>query len=459
MKKKTLLTVLFSLSILSLAYAQEELSPLYADIYLEDDERLIEPTSPILGKNLVAHIRYDKRHPKDVVSDLLEKNPNLLKELQLSSIAYFKTLINPLNEYCASEQKEEANDKRIGVVEMAAIPLVVLDPLHGDYIKNVSEMRNNYVEKTDIPNMANIVATKYQKSRYDCNVVKKLNEIENKAKKYLPKRLDRLVDLHNKISSPEAAYPRIQFSINGFTQYVYDELYKLDTTKLSNLLKTIYDAQVEWLDLREKNPIQTRFISHFENKAIAQGFLPRDILLVLAYSTRNMSSLDVQYGYDSHKALILEAYFWKFREIRDVMSEKYFPDIFPDVNMRQNPGIYHYATASLLACEVRLNGFTGAMARIVALGNKIGYKVHKLIGEISGQEGKKSLKKISQTAKKQGFGPGVDAGKHGGKHGLRFCRKFTPKNLWPSKNKISKENLTNSILDDEDLSDEYEDLI
>lgn len=431
MKTWSLLALLLSTG----ALAQESFfSPIEMDLMSPEDERLIEPTSPILGHSLVTKIRQDSRHPELILQDL-KTNPNIKRDLQLSSMAYFKTLVGPLKNYCATEQKEAPDDKAIPVVEMAAIPLHILKPLHPAYKKNLAKLRTNYVElhEGDAEAAALATALAYQQERYNCPVVTKLTTMEAKIKKYLPKRLDRLVDLHGKISSPEAPFPRVQFSVNGFTQYVYNEIFKIEHDRLSRLLKVIYEAQVEWLKNADEGKISNRYFAHFNDKAIQAGYQPREILLVLAYSTRNMPSLDVQYGYDADKALMLETYFWKFHDHRDYATKKYVKDVFPNRVFKTNPGLYHFATSALMACEVRLHGYSGVMARLIALGNKVGYKVHKLFTELAGKkqgEGKKKekgLKNIIATAKRQGFGPGVDAGKYGGKYGLRLCRKFTAK--------------------------------
>jgi hypothetical protein len=465
MKRMTSLAVLMTFTSLVMAQSHVELSPLLGDLDHPSDERLIEPTSPILGKNLVLLLKEDTRHPEAIIRDLKKKNPNLIKDIQLASVAYFQTMTQPLLTYCSTEKKEEANDKAIDVVETAAIPLEVLIPLHPSYMENLFNIRTNFVERSqnDINKLALKTALDYQSKRYSCELVQKLSQLETKMKKYLPKRFDRLVDLHHQISSAEAAFPRIQFSINGFTQHVHGKLLEMSYDRLSNLLRVIYDEQVDWIAKKETNQTNERFFTAFENKALDSGFLPREILLVLAYSTRNMPSLDVQYGYAPEKALLLETYFWKFHKHRDYVTKKFEKDIFPNAVMKKNPGLYHYATSALLACEVRLHGYSGAMARIVALGNKVGYKVHKLLGELAGKDGKKSLKEIRETAKRQGFGPGVDAGKYGGKHGLKFCRKNTPKEYWLKNEVLSAPadliNDTPSGLNKEDLDPDWEEAI
>lgn len=465
MKYFIVIALMTGLCSMAMAENIDVISPINGDIAHPNDDRLIEPTSPILGKNLVAHIRKDQRHPELILQDLKTTYPNLNREIQLASIAYFNTLTHPLKTYCSTSKKEEANDKAIEVVETAAIPIAVLLPMHPEYSLQLSSLRTNYVEKTaaTIEGLARSTALAYQAERYECDVVKKLDSMETKVKKLLPKRLDRLLDLHHKISSPEAAFPRIQFSVNGFTQHVFNELLKIPYEKLAGLLKVMYEGQVEWITKRDKNETTERYFTAFENKALKAGYLPREILLVLAYSTRNMPSLDVQYGYDTDKALLLETYFWKFHDHRDYVTKKYVNDIFPNAVMKQNPGLYHYATSALLACEVRLHGFTGVMARLIALGNKLGYKVHKLIGELASKEGKKGLKVIRETAKRQGFGPGMDAGKFGGSHGLKFCRKNTPKENWlKNKSNSAPESIEGDIqteLDGEDFSPEMEEAL
>jgi hypothetical protein len=460
------LLCLVSLNLWAQPHDLMPLSPMQADIQYPEDDRLIEPTSPILGKNLVERIRKDPRHPSLILNDLKREYPGILRDLQLSSMTYFKTLVGPLHQYCTTEKKEEANDKSIEVVETAAIPIQVLTPLHTKYLNNLFKLRTNYVEVSDedIKHKAKLTALEYQAERYNCNVVKQLEVMESKAKKLLPRRLDRLVDLHSRISAAEAAFPRIQFSVNGFTQYVFGELLKLPIDQLSGLLSEVYEGQVEWIELREKGQMSERYFTYINNKALAAGFLPRDILMVLAYSTRNMPSLDVQYGYDTEKALILETYFWKFHNHRNYVTKNFEQDIFPNAVMKRNPGLYHYATSALLACDVRLHGYSGVMARVIALGNKIGYKVHKLLGEISAKDGKRpKLKEIMATAKRQAFGPGVDAGKYGGSYGLKFCRKNTPKEFWLKKTNYSAEDRLNSDLDSEleaeDFSAEVEEAL
>ncbi len=85
------------------------------------------------------------------------------------------------------------------------------------------------------------------------------------------------------------------------------------------------------------------------------------------------------------------------------------------------------------------------------------------MGELAVKEGKKGFKVIKETAKRQGFGPGVDAGRYGGSHGLVFCRKNTPKANWLKHEPTSSpEAITGDVmteLDGEDLTPEMEEAL
>lgn len=445
----------------SIAWAQDDqadnwskASPLLVE-QLQEDPRLIEPTSPILGKNLVAKIRADERHPQIIYQSIITNYPEIRNDLHISSIGYFTTLLAPLKHYCSNEFSENELPKDLTQVEHAAIPVSVLLPLHQNYLLNMGALKITPFK--DLESMAFVTATEYQNQRYDCAPVKKLERMENKFKKFFPKRYDRLVDINHDISSPEAAYPRVQFSINGLTQYVFRELMALEIEKLSKLLSVVYDSQLEWLELKSNNPkLKTRLFSHIEKRALQDGFLPREILLAISYSTRNMPSLDVHYGYDAEKALLLEVYFWKFHPIKKLVANKYVADTYPNKKMKKNPGLYHYATAALLACDIKLHGYSGISARLLALASKAGYKFHKLMTEATRK--KIGISGLIKLAKRQGFGPGILAGRYGGAHGLSFCRKHTPKEFWLKNLKTKSEELNSVIVQDEELetSQEFE---
>jgi hypothetical protein len=442
-----------------------KLSPLLEEDELLGDERMIEPTSPVLGKKLTAMIRYDERDPEKILEDIHTNYPKIQRDLQISSMTYFKTLEAPLKKYCTTEHKGEVIvEKDVRVLEQGAIPLTILEPLHGSYKQNMSSMKSEYIDcsDSDTEKDARKAAKAYQDQRYDCNVVHQINAMEDKIRKFLPTgKLKGLLALHHEISAGEAAFPRIQFTINGFTQYVYNEIMKIPYDKLADLLKLQYEAQKEWLAAKERGDKDAgRYYSAFEKKALAAGYMPREILLIMSYSTRNMPSLDVQYGQDTAKALMLETYFWKSKKHKDVAQKKYMKDLYPNHVMKRDPGSYHYATSALMACDIRLSGYSGVMARVVALGNKVAYKVHKLLGAVKGKEGKKGgIKGVLAEAKQQAFKPGIDAGRFGGAYGLKLCRKHTPKDQWLKNKKHEappESDAVDEALDGEDLTPDQE---
>lgn len=466
MKLLLLATLMFSSITI---HAQEKsdlkkLTPLLEEEELVGDERMIEPTSPVLGKKLAAMLKNDDRDPEKILDDIHSNYPKIQRDLQISSMAYFKTLEGPLKKYCVTEHKDEVIvEKNVRVLEQGAIPLTILEPLHGSYKSNMASMKSTYsaCEDGDTEKDARKVAKEYQAQRYNCNTVKAIDDMAEKMKKKLPTgKLKRLLDLHQEISSAEAAFPRIQFTINGFTQYVYNEIMKMPYDKLAALLKLNYEAQKEWLAAKERGDKDAgRYLAAFEKKALAAGYMPREILLIMAYSTRNMPSLDVQYGQDTSKALLLEAYFWKSKKHKKMAEAKWGKDLYPNHVMKRDPGLYHYATSALMACDIRLSGYSGAMARVVSLGNKMAYKVHKLLGSIKGTDGKKTgLKGVLAEAKTQAFGPAIAAGRYGGSYGLKMCRKHTPKDQWLKNQHQAppESDEVDSALDGEDLTPEQE---
>jgi hypothetical protein len=146
-----------------------------------------------------------------------------------------------------------------------------------------------------------------------------------------------------------------------------------------------------------------------------------------------MPSLDIQYSVSPEKSLLLEIYFWKFHPIRNQVQAEYEHTLYPDRAIKRNPGLYHYVTSALMACEIRLSGYSGAVARILAFADKFAYKTNKLVGEIHAKRvhgNPHGIREVFDTAKKQAFRPGIQAGRFGGKQGLRFCARFTPKDRW-----------------------------
>ena len=391
-----------------------------------NDNSLIEPLSPVLGTSLVLSIKDDSSHPEKIFNRIEKQFPNYKTELLKTSLAYSTTLTPSLDQYCAGKSST-AGPWEVVDKQHASIPVNVLIPNHKSYIQNLFaiEEKAQTISETELQRLAVESARIYQDKKYNCSVVQKLNKMENKVKKFFPKRWDRLVDLNHKISSAEAAFPRMQFSINGYTQFVLNELLKINFDSLKGLLKEVYDAEIEWMKDAQFGIDTLPMISYVEQK-LSEKYKRRDIILALSYSTRNMPSIDVHYAHAPQKALLLETYFWKLRQNRDTFSSKlYFSKVFPNKKFKKNPGFYHFMTAALLAYEVRCNKYTGQMAVMMSIVSKLGYKIHKLIKYINWDEYKKTknkIKYITAIAKKQGFKAGVQAGLYGGRHGRGQCR-------------------------------------
>ncbi len=409
---------------------QEEINPLspLQKVFSNDSfDRLIEPTSPILGYQLSEFIRNSALHPAEIVDHIKTTFPQWQRDILISGQAFYESMMAPLEEYCSGTARS-INRDQLSCVKPAAIPLEVLTPLHlqyGESVKRIfEEAKTISAEQLQINSKAQ--ADLFQQAKYNCPAAKKLESAENKIKKIFPKRWDRLVDINHALSAAEAAFPRIQFSINGYTQFVYGELLEKETADLASLLRDTYDAERRWLDDVRANPEKEiiPMISYVEEE-LKNKHLRRDIILTLAYSTRNMPSLDVHYAISPEKALMLETYFWKFNENRSIFStEEFFSKVFPNKEFERNPGFYHYMTATLLAFEIRCSGFAGQMAKFMALLSKIGYKLDKLIKQVDWKKAKKKggYKYVKSIAKRQGFGSGVDAGKYGGRYGVAMCK-------------------------------------
>lgn len=397
-----------------------QLSPLKVEERSGDPLRVIEPTSVILGRDLVLKIREDKRSPEEILQELMNFEPQLSRDLILSAGAYVNTLKEPLDEFCRGEA--DYNNIKYTLVEHAAIPLEVLSPMHESYKQELRSISQDERGQEFFSEEARL----FQERRNNCDAALKMIAMENKAKKLSPGRYDRLIDLNHKVSSPEGSFPRIQYAINGFTQFVYGELFGLEDDRLGLLLKTVHQALNDWRDERVKSdvPLKKSWIKTAEEASLNAGFTPRETLLALAYSNRNMPSLDVHYAHNPKKSLMLEVYFWKIKALRDEVSRKFLPEVFPNRIFKKNPGVYHYLTAAFLACEVKLNGYSGFMARSLAIASKAGYKGQKLFTYIFDPNNKnRSIKGIVATAKKQALNEGIEAGNYGGKYGTSLCKR------------------------------------
>ena len=407
------------------------LSPLTADLRLsQQDPRFIEPTSPVVGKDLTAQIKSDTRAPDEIIESVNQGYPDLKHDLMVSAIAYLDTMKPGLDRFCEAEKTKApvSNEKNWTEVETAAIPSEVLAEYHADYASSLAEQRaRGDVSFTALESEAQDKAHAFQNVKNTCPSILKLMKLEKDGEIILPRRWVKLFKLHDSVASAEASFPRLQFSINGFTQSVYGELLSLPIERLHLILKTGYEAEIAWVNARHGGEVSERFATATENKLLLAGITPKEALLFLSYSTRNMPSLDTQYTVDPTKTFMLEVYFWKFRDLRNEVQSKYLADYFPNIVMKANPGIYHYMTAALIGCVAREAGYSKYMSSWMAWFDQYVYKVDKLFGAVKLKSVFKlgGTKKLRATAKLQGFGPGVEAGTYGGRHGTALCSKVS----------------------------------
>lgn len=437
MRKDHLLhgTLLAAITVSSL-WAQSPIFSLFSKEMKESDKRLIEPTSPILGRELVHTLKKSNMHPADTYQKVLNSYINIKNEIALSSAAYFLTLQPELKSFCETGNFKTLNRSKLTEVEHAAIPLEVLTPLHAEYLKNLAAAKN--LSEQEMNALANSLADEFQKTRENCGTAISFRKLEDKLGSFCMGLdfCELSKDINSVLSSAEVGFPRIQYSLNGYTRYVYNSL--LESENLPFLLQTIYDLEVEWLKLREKNLTDTALFEFVVNEGITKGIHTKEIFLVLAYSMRNMPSLDVEYVKAPEKSLLLEVYFWAFKDIKAKLSKKenkafVFPD-YPSGGL----GIYHYLTASLLACESRLAGQSETTAVLMGYLSKLGYKANKLYKAVSKEQYKKEgISYVLDLAKKQGFKTGLDAGEYGGRFGAQSCGRLYNDLNEEFKNKLS----------------------
>lgn len=387
--------------------------------------RLIEPTSPILGNKLVNKIRSDNRHPSEILSTIKSDYKNLKTEVLISSLAYFNILMPGLIAY--SQQIITSTRPVVGMswteVEPAAIPLEVLTPLHEQYMDAVDsafsfQQRLGYRFSLD---SAVQLVTKYGNLKANCATIMPALKPKSIYTEKLPEKLSKLFRLNAMISSAEAAYPRLQHSINGYLQYTYS--YLLQHEDLEGLLMAGYDAQSEWITAAREGDLDVPFMAHIEKSVLEQGFSYRDVLVLMCYSTRNMPNLDVQYIMDGEKALALEVYFWKYKEIQNAAIDQFFAHVFPNHVFKENPMLYHYATAAYLAYEVNRAGYQNGTAVGMAFLSKAGYKFHKFICALDPRAiNNTGFGHFKDLLKKQSSMSGVKAGYFGGLHGVSMAK-------------------------------------
>lgn len=418
----------------SISYSQDfNLSLEHFEDYKSEklkENRALEGTSPILGHDLVTKIKDANIHPEIIYKAILEQNPDFDTKIHKSSIAYFRTMTPGLDNYCSKNKISTRMENGWTQVEHAAIPQEIIRPLTNKYLNNINEIFTTNLSTENIIRESKQLGKNFQEKRYNCPVVKKLENLENKLGKIclgLGFCL-RAKKINSIISSAEAAYPRTQFGINGFTRYVYDELY--ENTNLQEDLKIIYDLEIEWLSKANSGQAPGQFFEYVIDNAIEKEMHVKDVMLILAYSMRNMPSLDIEYTEDPKKALLIETYFWGFKDLRnELYKNQYSENIFPDYKFKRNPGFYHYLTAALLGCEARLAGQPHFIAKMLGILSKVGYKTDKLIKAIDKEHYSElklggKYKYVRSIMKKQGFGPGVKAGEQAAKYGSRVCGAF-----------------------------------
>ena len=381
--------------------------------------RIIEPTSPILGPYLVKDLKDSKRHPHTDYKEILEKNNDIINDLHRSTYAYVKTLKPGLREYCA-KKNFKASYSNLTMVEHAAIPNEFLFPLRYTYMENVQES----YQFDNITELSKREASHYQEMKYDCGPVNRLKAIEFKLERAC-NGLDFCINarkLNSILSSAEAAYPRLQYSINGYTKYVYNELFKEE--KLEDLLFDLYETEKKWIEDFDKGVAGDNFIPHVVD-TLSKKYHVKSVFLALAYSKRNMPSLDTEYAKNPKKALLLEVYFWHFKDIRNKLSRSKYVSSSFSYDVERSPGFYHFLTAALLGCEARLAGHGHITALMLGLFSKLGYKADKFFKALDHEKYKKEgFSYVRSLLKKQGFYRGVETGYEAGIYGSQVCGKY-----------------------------------
>lgn len=415
-------------------FRKEFLSPFIQTQRNISDSILIEPTSPVLGKNLSSFIKNSKSSPEQIIHDVEFYYAHLYIELNISCKSYLTTLLEGIEKHYQEKRNGlfTARESNYKVSEPYAIPYVVLSGLNDSYrhnlLTNFNQCENQTIEELTLS--TSLLSNQFREKRKKDPAIQQLYLLEKKVKKYLPNRFDRLVDLNSTLSSPEASYPRLQFSVNGFTQYVFDELLKLEY--LDSLVLTGYNLHEEWIATARKNNISMPLISFVIEGLKKSGYSYNDAFLYLCYTSRNMPSLDLQYGYSAQKAFMLEVYFWQTKNIYVEAKSKYFNNIYPNKHFENSPALYHFMTASYLAYKIHSSGYLPITALSLTILNKLGYKTHKLIyGTNPKLRFTKKIIDMYNLAKNQDFKCGFESGYWGGKYGLELAKK---------ENKITKKN-------------------
>lgn len=407
-----------------IAISKEFLSPFEQTLKRINDSILIDPTSPVLGKNFAYFLKKSNNHPEEIIKEIESVYKDVYKEITISSIAYVNTLNTGIETYY--QENPITNNIRENVYELEepyCIPYVELARINDDYRVNLLKgyYQLNNKDLTELIDSGKVISARYVEKKLNTPLAKDLAIDQENVKQILPKHYQKLVDLHGEISSAEAAYPRIQFSINGFTRHVYNEL--LNYENLDSLLFTGYNLHYDWLMQARAFSTQKPLFTHVVEGLHNEGFSYNEILLYLSYITRNMPSLDIQYTQYPEKSLKLEVYFWKTKNIYKEAVKNYIEDVYPNKRFKYNPGLYHYMTAVYLAYKVRQAGYSSYTAFSLSMFNKVGYKTHKLLHGINKNLSlEKNIIDIYQLAKVQGFKGGVDSGYWGGLYGISLAK-------------------------------------
>lgn len=391
----------------------------------DQSNRLIEPTSPILGYRLVTHIKEDQHEPAEILRRIRSYSGAHELEIAKSCIAYFNVMIPELNKYQDRFKIDRISEdkKNYTEVEVSAIPLEVLIPLHQNYLTSLT-VSNQFVETSGLEIAADSamrLAKRFQKQKEDCPSVLAMLKDSNPWKKHLPEHFQKLLEINARVSSAESAFPRVQHSINGYLRSVYQ--YLCEHPRLEELLDASYKSQRSWLGLNHDQENIISLFEYVERDLLQLGFTEKDVLLVMSYASRNMPNIDVEYAIYPEQALALEVYFWKMKPLLSYASEHHLDQVFPNHDFSRNPMIYHYATASYLAYEIRKEGYTGAMATFFAFASKAGYKLYKFKHALSKEALKKNgLENVAYLVRTQSTIPGMEAGYYGGKYGVKLAK-------------------------------------
>lgn len=407
------------------SYAADDVSQVrrFGALFDDGDVRLIEPTSPVLGRALVSNIRQDPRHPDEILRAIDEGNASWRTETLLSVLAYARALGPALD---AHEAVEPGAPIAPTLVEHAAIPLEILVPRHAAYaeaLRSLVEQARWIDADTEALGSAARETTRALRQRRRALADEgPLFRVAEWVAAHCPGACGDLVDANLRIAAAEDSFPRVQYSVNGFTGFVFHELMARDD--LLSLLRVVYDAELEWLSRAERGEKPARaLVESIVDTARTHGYVPRDVILVLAFSTRNMPSVDFQYADDPDRALALEVYFWKFRQMRDVLVRRHLARLTEAHVFDVNPGVYHFTTAGLHACELGAQGFPDLVGVGAATAFKVAYKTHKLLyGFDVGALLWSPISYIPSRMSEQGYATGVEAGFYGGLLGVEMCR-------------------------------------